>query len=444
MVVDEISLPSEDGNISLPPGSLIVLAHKEKEITNALEGEGAQLKKAEVAYEVALMSQTNMYRLGIDAKIYDMLHVMVSVKSRRVPGEYDDDVLTTEERMQLESALRMGNSDVLCEDEDRGVQDCHENGDSGSYESVELKEKKSWFGWNKKGSNGVVMTGGEVVGEMMMVVYPLAKTLTLLIACRIFLGMENPNRIARLVRYFDDVTLGLHSIMVNFPSTNFYRAGKATDAIRREQMAMVRERRDAMVGGGGAMKQDILSHMIVVSDPTGKGMGEAEIADKMMGLLVAGYANVAVTISFFMKFVGESTDIYNKVLSDRELLDWNGMSKMKYSQNVMCEVMRVVPPQQGTFKEILTDFTYAGYTIPKGWKVYWTVNTTNKNSKYFRDPEKFDPSRYKDGEAPAPYTYVPFGGGRRFCPRKEYAWLVVLTFIHNVVKKYKWEVLCFR
>ncbi|KAL7237920.1 hypothetical protein ACSBR2_004091 [Camellia fascicularis] len=121
------------------------------------------------------------------AKIYDMLHVMVSVKSRRVPGamtdeelfsvdddertgnggEYDDDVLTTEERMQLDSALRMGNSDVLCEDEDRGVQDCHENGDSGSYESAELKEKKSWFGWNKKGSNGVVMTVGEVVGKMV-------------------------------------------------------------------------------------------------------------------------------------------------------------------------------------------------------------------------------------------------------------------------------------
>ncbi|KAK6136068.1 hypothetical protein DH2020_030173 [Rehmannia glutinosa] len=195
---------SEGGNVSLPPGSLIVLAHKEKEITNALEGAGVQPSEAEVAHEVALMSQTNMYRPGIDvtqaeliphlnwrrqertemvgawkAKVYDMLHVQVSVKSRRVPGamtdeelfsvndddklanggendEYDD-VLTAEERMQLDSALRMG--DGFGEDEDSEVQDCHENIDAGSFESCEsnatTKEKKSWFGWNKKSSKNL-------------------------------------------------------------------------------------------------------------------------------------------------------------------------------------------------------------------------------------------------------------------------------------------------
>ncbi|XP_042514069.1 ankyrin repeat domain-containing protein 13C-like [Macadamia integrifolia] len=194
---------SDDSNLSFPPGSLIVLAHKEKEITNALEGAGAQPTEAEVAHEVALMSQTNMYRPGIDvtqaelvshlnwrrqertemvgnwkAKVYDMLHVMVSVKSRRVPGamtdeelfaaedderivnggvhcEYDD-VLTAEERMQLDSALRMGNSDGLGEDEENGAFESQENGAGGCFESCEpsglAKEKKSWFGWNKKGS----------------------------------------------------------------------------------------------------------------------------------------------------------------------------------------------------------------------------------------------------------------------------------------------------
>lgn len=114
------------------------------------------------------------------AKVYDMLHVMVSVKSRRVPGamtdeelfavdddervvnggENDDydDVLTAEERMQLDSALRMENSDGLCEEEEHGVPNCQENGSVGSFENCEpngvVKEKKSWFGWNKKGSKG--------------------------------------------------------------------------------------------------------------------------------------------------------------------------------------------------------------------------------------------------------------------------------------------------
>ncbi|KAM7269596.1 hypothetical protein ACFE04_025093 [Oxalis oulophora] len=194
---------SENGKLSLPRGSLVVLAHKEKEVTNALEGAGTQPTESEVAHEVKLMSQTNMYRPGIDvtqaeliphlnwrrqersemvgnwkAKVYDMFHVMVSVKSRRVPGamtdeelfavddedripnggdhdEYDD-VLTAEERQQLDSALRMTNGDGVCDEEEPGFVDCQENASVSSHDSSEsngsVKEKKGWFGWNKKGS----------------------------------------------------------------------------------------------------------------------------------------------------------------------------------------------------------------------------------------------------------------------------------------------------
>ncbi len=53
---------SEDGKLA--PGTLCVLTHKDKEVSNALEGAGIQPSEAEIVQEVAAMSRTNMYRPG--------------------------------------------------------------------------------------------------------------------------------------------------------------------------------------------------------------------------------------------------------------------------------------------------------------------------------------------------------------------------------------------
>ena len=70
-------------------------------------------------------------------------------------------------------------------------------------------------------------------------------------------------------------------------------------------------------------------------------------------------------------------------------------------------------------------------------QIFWTVHSTNRNAKYFPDPEKFDPSRF-EGAGPGPYTFVPFGGGARMCPGNEFARMEILAFLHRLVTRFSW------
>lgn len=57
-----------------------------------------------------------------------------------------------------------------------------------------------------------------------------------------------------------------------------------------------------------------------------------------------------------------------------ESLQWEDLQKMRYTWNVVCESLRLTPPSQGGLREIDAEFSFAGFTIPKGWKVSTQIN----------------------------------------------------------------------
>ncbi|GJY83121.1 beta-amyrin 28-oxidase-like protein [Tanacetum coccineum] len=164
--------------------------------------------------------------------------------------------------------------------------------------------------------------------------------------------------------------------------------------------------------GRATPTQEILDHTSLHKDEDGKFMAEYDVADKILGLLIGGHDTASSACAFIVKYLAELPEIYDGVYKDKS------------------------PPLQGAFREALTDFMYNGYSIPKGWKLYWSANSTHKNPEFFPEPQKFDPSRF-EGSGPAPYTFVPFGGGPRMCPGKEYARLEILVFMHHLVMKFK-------
>ena len=280
-------------------------------------------------------------------------------------------------------------------------------------------------------------------------VHPLSKKHNFTLACRLFFSITDPDRVARLAEPFDAALTGFASLPINLPGTTFNRAYKGGKRIKEELVAIIRQRRKELFEDKKECGSiDLLTRLLLASNAHGDVLTDKEISNKIVGLLIASHETVSTAITFVVKYLAELPHIYDHVFQEQmeilkskspsEFLSWEDIQKMKYSWNVACEVMRLSPPAQGFFNEATTDFSFAGYTIPKGWKAYWTAHSTHKNPKYFPDPEKFDPSRF-EGKGPAPFTFVPFGGGPRMCPGKEYARLEILVFMHNLVKNFKLE-----
>ncbi|XP_030447086.1 beta-amyrin 28-monooxygenase-like [Syzygium oleosum] len=285
-------------------------------------------------------------------------------------------------------------------------------------------------------------------GKDEIIVFPLAKRYTFWLACRLFMSVEDPDHVAKFADPFNVLASGMFSVPIDLPGTPLNRAKHASNFIRKELRAIIKQRKIDLTEGKASATQDILSHMLLATDEDGKHMNELDIADKILGLLIGGHDTASAACTFIVKYLAELPEVYDGVYNEQmeiakskapgELLNWDDIQKMKYSWNVACEVMRLAPPLQGAFREALNDFIFNGFSIPKGWKLYWSAHSTHRNAEYFPEPEKFDPSRF-DGKGPAPYTYVPFGGGPRMCPGKEYARLEILVFMYNLVKRFKWE-----
>ncbi|KAL8488237.1 hypothetical protein ACS0TY_024041 [Phlomoides rotata] len=279
-------------------------------------------------------------------------------------------------------------------------------------------------------------------------VFPLANKYTFSLACRLFLSMEDPVLVEKFAKPFDLMAAAFNAIPVNLPGTRYNTAFKTSRYIRKELLAIVKQRKVDLVEGKATPTQDVLSHILSLRDDDGKEHPEFYIADKIFGLLMAGHDTVASACAAIVKYLAELPHIYDAVYQEQmeikkskapgELLNLGDVQKMKYSWNVALEVMRLSPPLPSGLREALTDFTYNGFHIPKGWKIYFSPNTTHRDAQFFPEPLKFDPSRF-DGSGPAPYTYVAFGGGPRMCPGQQYARHELMVFVHHLVTRFKVE-----
>ncbi|GJN32486.1 hypothetical protein PR202_gb21000 [Eleusine coracana subsp. coracana] len=126
------------------------------------------------------------------------------------------------------------------------------------------------------------------------------------------------------------------------------------------------------------------------------------------------------------------------------LLTWEDLGKMKFTWRVAQETLRVVPPVFDNFRTAIQDVEFGGYTIPKGWQVFWTAGVTHMDAAIFPEPHKFDPSRFENNQSSSapPCSFVAFGGGPRICVGMEFARIETLVTMHHLLRRFRWRLCC--
>ncbi len=197
----------------------------------------------------------------------------------------------------------------------------------------------------------------------------------------------------------------------------------------------------------GVDRGDLLSILMAAQDEEGDGgsMTDTQLRDEAMTLFVAGHETTANALTWTWYLLSQHPDVEAKlheeidsVLAGR-LPTADDFPKLRYTEMVFAESMRLYPPAWTLGRRVLSDYQVGQYVLAAGSIVLMSSWVTHHDPRYFPEPFKFDPERWtlEARESRPKFSYFPFGGGPRVCIGEQFAWMEGVLLIATIAQQWK-------
>lgn len=289
--------------------------------------------------------------------------------------------------------------------------------------------------------------------------------LVLRVAAEYLMGLKPGQALEAFKRAYHDFGPGVLSHPLDLPWTVFGKAKRARASLLSQIHAQIHNRIKLLqTQNSKNMNSDKAGSVIlygedsfldiILSARESEGssdlrLSDEEIADNLLALLSAGQDTTASALATIVKYLCITPHVLKRLRKEcekvrdlkkaGESLSWEEIKGIEYLRNVISEGLRIVAPVNGGFKKAKTDIFYGGYTIPKGWKVHYSMRQTQNKEEYFENAWEFDPERFNKRREP--FCFIPFGQGNRMCPGNEFARIEMEVFLYHLVLRYDWELL---
>lgn len=209
---------------------------------------------------------------------------------------------------------------------------------------------------------------------------------------------------------------------------------------------IIRERR-ARVARGESPGNDLLAAFLSARDESGAAMDDGQLRDEVMTMVGAGHETTANALAFTLRLLSQHPDVERRVLAevlevapDRRLCAAD-LPRLGYTERVIKESMRLLPPVWMVERANLEDDEIAGYHLPKGTVVGISPWVLHRDARWFPNPEGFDPDRWlpeHDAQRPR-WVYMPFGAGPRVCIGNGFAMMEATALLGSIVRRARLE-----
>ena len=195
----------------------------------------------------------------------------------------------------------------------------------------------------------------------------------------------------------------------------------------------------------GLDQGDLLSMLLEAQDEDGSQMTDKQLRDEVMTLFLAGHETTALTLSWAWYLLAQNPAIEEKFHAELDdllggrLPTMDDLSRLKYTDRIVREAMRLYPPAYGLGREAIEECEIGGFRVPRKTQVFMFQWATQRDPRFFPEPEAFHPERWTEEFASSlpKYAYFPFGGGPRFCIGNTFAMMEIVLVLATIGQRFK-------
>ncbi|XP_038704164.1 abscisic acid 8'-hydroxylase 4 isoform X2 [Tripterygium wilfordii] len=309
-----------------------------------------------------------------------------------------------------------------------------------------LFSTSSVSGFIRQFDESIIKTLGEWENEGTVIVLDQALEITFRAMCKMLMSLESEDEVVEMLK--EDVASICKAMLafpIKLPWTRFYKGLKARRRIINTLGKIMSERRCSQTE-----REDFLQYLLTeddkaCSDGNPSLMTDAEIQDNILTMIIAGQDTTASAITWMVKYLGENQKVLS-LLRDEQLqiaeknlnksfLSLGDLNEMPYASKVVKESLRMASIVPWLPRSVLQDSEIEGFKIKTGWNIDIDARSIHLDPMIYKDPNKFNPSRFDD-EA-KPYSFLAFGVGPRTCLGINMARAMMLVFLHRLVTTFK-------